>query len=117
VLDWRDVLLHIGGRRHVPAPVTRLALAFIERLIAVDFDDLDWVRRAGEIDVPTLVVTGDDDLTVPYGRALALAEKRGDLVELELFAGAGHVGSWNLDPGRYEARIDRFLDTVLAAPD
>lgn len=109
VVDWRSVLLHLGHRRHVPAPVVRLALTIVERRIGVDFDDLDWLRRSDELDVPVLVIHGDDDLTVPCAPSRSLAGLRPDLVELRIVAGAGHVGSWNVDPREYASSVESFL--------
>lgn len=114
VVDWRAVLHHVGRRRHLPDLLVRSAMKTVERRIHVDFDDLDWVRRSGEITVPVLVVHGDGDQTVPWTRSSDLARGRPDLVRLRVVAGAGHVGSWNVDPAGYEEAVRAFLDEVLA---
>jgi hypothetical protein len=88
-------------------------MRLVERRIGVDFDDLDWLHRAGELEVPVLVVHGDEDETVPWEPSRDLAERRSDLVCLRLVAGAGHVGAWNVDPVGYAAAVRSFLDTAL----
>lgn len=114
VVDWRAVLLHLGRRRHLPEVLVRYALRLVERRIGVDFDDLDWLRRADELDVPVLVVHGDEDQTVPWEPSGELAELRRDVVELRLVAGAGHVGSWNVDPAGYARAVGAFLESALS---
>ncbi|MDA8291179.1 MAG: alpha/beta hydrolase [Actinomycetota bacterium] len=114
VVDWRSVLRHLGQRRHVPRTVVRCAMRLVERRVDVDFDDLDWLRRAGELDVATYLVHGDDDLTVPFGPSVELARLRPDLVTLRVVPGAGHVGSWNVDPEAYARSLGEFLAPVLA---
>jgi pimeloyl-ACP methyl ester carboxylesterase len=114
VVDWRDVLIHVSRRNHIPPPIARLAFALIERRIDIDFDDLDWLGRRHELDIPMLIVTGDDDRTVPCGRSIELAAARPDLVELLVVNGAGHVGSWNVDPTAYGRAVTTFLDRTLA---
>lgn len=113
VVDWRAVLLHLGRLRKVPEPLVRHSMRLVERRISIDFDDLDWLRRAEELDVATLVVHGDDDLTVPCGPSVELARLRPDLVTLRVVAGAGHVGSWNVDPEAYARSVGDFLAPAL----
>ncbi|MCU1495848.1 MAG: hypothetical protein JWO62_3612 [Acidimicrobiaceae bacterium] len=113
VVDWRDVLRHQSRRRHVARSLARYAMRVVERRVDLDFDDLDWVRRAEEIDVPTLIVHGDEDLTVPWHPSSELARRRTGVVELRLVTGAGHVGSWNVDPPGYADAVGAFLDGAL----
>lgn len=113
VVDWRSVLIHLSRRCHVPLVVARFAMRLVERRIDIDFDDLDWLARAGEIDVPVLIVHGDDDLTVPWEPSRELAEHRAGIVELRLVEGAGHVGSWNVDPTGYLDAVRVFLERAM----
>ncbi len=116
VLDWREVMLHLGRARRVPDALSRLTMRLVERSLGVGLDELDWLRRAGDLDVPVLVVHGDEDETVPSGPSARLAALRPDVVTLRLVAGAGHVGSWNLDPAGYEVAVGEFLRSVGAVP-
>lgn len=76
---------------------------------AVDHLPADWLR------VPALVFHGTDDDTVPISITDELAAGRPELVRAVRVAGAGHVRSWNLDPGGYERREAAFLACVTAA--
>lgn len=109
VLDWRAVLTHLAGLRHVPRPVVALVMRVIELRAHLDLDDLDWVRRSEELAVPVLVVHGEEDPTVPYATSVALERARPDLVRLVNVERAGHIGAWNLDPERYESEVSSFL--------
>ena len=98
VVDWRDVLDHQADVRDLPRPETALAIWTAERRFGVDFDRLDWVARARELTIPTLLIHSDADDYVPDGPLEALAQQRPDLVTLNLVPGAGHTQGWNTDP-------------------
>ena len=78
--------------------------------------DLDWDAvdhlPADWLDVPALVFHGTEDDLVPIATSDALAADRPDLVTEVRVAGAGHVRSWNTDPGRYVDEMDEFLHLV-----
>ena len=59
-----------------------------------------------------LVVPGVDDDTVPFEIAERPAAARPDLVTLAAFETARHLRARNVDPGRYRAEIERFLDSL-----
>lgn len=69
---------------------------------------MDQVARAGDLDVPVLLVHGSGDPTVPVTSSDAFAAARPDLVTY-LRTDAVHVQSWNRDPQRYEATLAAFL--------
>lgn len=109
VLCWRRVLRHVGRRAKVPSPLVTLALRLVERRIGARLDAFDWLARAGELTVPILDFHGETDPTVPFSTSQDLARRRPDLVELVAVPGAGHVGSWNVDPDGYARRITDFV--------
>ncbi len=76
----------------------------------VDWDELDYVSRAGELTVPMLVFHGTRDETVPLAISQDLAAARPDLVRLVIVPEAGHVRSWNVGPQAYERRLVGFLE-------
>jgi uncharacterized protein len=116
VVDWRDVLDHQADLRGLPRAETALAVWTAERRFGLDIDRLDWVARAGELRVPTLLVHSDADDYVPDGPSKALAAARPDLVTLALVAGAGHTQGWNTDPAAYERRLTTWLAAHGATP-
>ena len=79
---------------------------------AIDFNELNYLKRADELAVPILLFHGDADPTVPVTTSDALAEKRPDIVTYVRVADAGHVRSWNADPSAYEASVRGFLERV-----
>ncbi|WP_371740016.1 alpha/beta hydrolase family protein [Frigoribacterium sp. VKM Ac-2836] len=126
VVDWRTTLAYQGAAMRVPRSVQGLVLRLLGspllcRLAGsaepIDFDRLDLVSRAGELDVPVLLLHSDDDGFVPSTASHGLAEARPDLVTFEVFDVARHTKLWNLDPERFESAISRWLDRQrLAGP-
>ena len=65
-------------------------------------------------DPPTLIIHGDQDLTVPYQNSEMLAEglkKAGVYCELHPFEGAGHTPTDQMD------RIIALVESFLARPE
>ncbi len=58
---------------------------------------------------PILLFHGTDYDTVPFGDSKRFAEELPTRVTFYPVEGAGHVQSWNVDPPRYERRLNRFL--------
>lgn len=79
----------------------------------------DQRARVAAIDVPTLVLVGEEDSITPLALSRALADMVGrgseprPAVSLEIIAGAGHLA--NLEqPRDFNAAIDRFLAELVA---
>lgn len=96
----------------VPTPLTTVAKWLASVRYDLDWDDLDYLDRAGELSVPILLFHGAMDDTVPVELSDQLAETRPDLVTYLRFDDAGHVRSWNVDPVRYEQALTDFLVRV-----
>jgi pimeloyl-ACP methyl ester carboxylesterase len=75
----------------------------------VDWSDLDYMEDSSWLAVPTLVVHGSEDETVPVTLSRTLAAAHPDEVDLVVVPDAGHVASWNDDPDRYDAAFAGFL--------
>ena len=80
----------------------------------------DQQDRAAAIDVPTLVLVGDEDAITPPALSQALADLVGTSVHarrevtLEIIAGAGHLA--NLEqPEAFNRAVERFLRATEAA--
>lgn len=121
VIDWTDVLAHQAKLNRIPDAVGQFSQWLISnkagRLLTglaapLDLKMMNWVARADELQVPTLIVHSENDDFVPYGPSAALAEKN-PLVTFERFSGAGHTREWNVDPERWERVVTSFLGRVL----
>ena len=76
----------------------------------VGWDATNFVQRADEVlEVPTLVFHGTSDQTIPISVSRQLEARVPQLVELVETPAAGHVMSWNADPGRYDTYLGDFL--------
>lgn len=100
----------------IPSPLQEVAKAMTSWRYGIDFDRVDYVDRAAELDVPVLILHGTEDATVPLDVSADMAAARPDLVTLVRFPGAGHLQAWNVAPSRYEERVLRFLERVAERP-
>lgn len=118
VVDWMTALRYQGRLHRLPDPIRHVIFAMIGRSWArrltgqdqaIDLQRLDFVRRAGELHVPILLLHSDDDGFVPVTASRALAEARPDIVTFERFAVARHTKLWNYDQKRWTAAITDWL--------
>ncbi len=95
----------------VPSSLTSTAMWVADLRWGVSWAEIDYVDRAAKIiQVPTLVFHGLEDDRVPVQVSRRLAAHAPDLVQLVEVEDAGHVTSWNVDPGRYEMILTNFLE-------
>lgn len=116
VLDWRAVIRHVGRSTRAPRPLTALVLCLIEGKIDAPLSELDWLSRTSVIDVPVLCFHGELDELVPCELSKRLGAALSSMVELVIDPRAGHVGSFNVDPPSYEARLTAFISRTLVGP-
>ena len=123
VLDWGEVIKANCARSGLPAVAGHLATPWLTldplaRMVglpgAIPLRELDWVRRAEELTVPTLILHGDRDNSAPISASRALRARRPDLVQLESFD-AGHTLAWNSDPARWRSAVSAWLAKQLAS--
>jgi uncharacterized protein len=115
-INFGATVTHVAARRKIPLiglPVPS-SLAWVAKTIGswrlgVDWQEIDYVSRADQLDLPILIFHGTEDQSVPIETSRDLAEARPDLVTLVEFEGAEHVGSWNVDQERYEEELQLFL--------
>ncbi|MGF1645639.1 MAG: alpha/beta hydrolase [Kineosporiaceae bacterium] len=119
VVDWVDVLVHQGDQAGLPEWWSRFAVALVEVRGGLDFDDYDWVARAGDLpdEVPVYLVHSDGDTFVPNRRSLALAQARPDVVTLVRDSTAEHTREWNVDPEAYEADMREWFEQEIDPHD
>ena len=122
VINWIEVLAHHAALNRIPAPVGRLGQYLLasqrgRRITGLaaplDLKSMDWIARAEQLTLPTLVLHSEDDEFVPIGPSAELAEKNPSFVTLERFHRARHTKEWNVDPERWEAVVERWLDGHL----
>ncbi len=96
----------------VPSVYRWLPMWIVAQRFGIDWGELDYLTRAAELRAPILLFHGSDDDVIPVALSDELARVRPKLVTYERVEGAHHVGSWNVDPTRYEAAVVAFLESV-----
>lgn len=118
VLDWRSVIQANCKRAGLPSTVGALATPWLTRKpfsrmvglpAALPLGDFNWVKNAHELEVPTLILHGTQDDSVPFANSKRLRDQRPDVVTLEAFD-AGHTLNWNSDRERWHSTTSIWLD-------
>lgn len=123
VLDWVATIKANCARAGLPSAAGLLALPWLTspfpaRAIglpgSIPLGDLDWIARAQELAVPTLIFHGADDDSAPPAVSRKLAALRPDLVQLEIFD-ADHTMTWNSDRERWRSTVAAWLAAEVTA--
>ncbi|HET7415922.1 MAG TPA: alpha/beta fold hydrolase [Arthrobacter sp.] len=123
VINWIDVLAHQARLNNIPAPVGRLGQLLLTHpwgrsltglAAPVNLKSMNWVERASELQTPTMIIHSTADEFVPSGPSEELARRNPDMVTFVEFAKARHTKEWNVDSGRWEETVRRWLAPVLA---
>ncbi|USQ81876.1 alpha/beta fold hydrolase [Ornithinimicrobium faecis] len=118
VIDWGVVLSHHADLNKLPRLASMLGKVLMGRkatrhLVGVaeplDIAVTNWVARAGELRHRILLMHSRTDDVVPYGPSEELANKRADLITLDLWDGPLHCREWNTDAERWERTLAAFL--------
>lgn len=121
VVDWIRVLDHQAGALRVPGPIRAAVYRligsgwgsrFTGQTAAINLARLDFVARAGELALPTLLMHSEADTFVPSAGSWALAALRPDIVTFVPFAGAGHTRLWNYDEERWQQAISSWVSEL-----
>jgi uncharacterized protein len=118
MLDFAATVSHGASQRslpligHVPESLTWTAKRIATLRYDLDWSEYEYLTDTSWLHVPTLVIHGTNDKTVPLSLSRQLAQARPDHVELVVVPAAGHVASWNTDPDAYDAKLTRFLESV-----
>lgn len=124
VVDWIDVLKYQAGLKRIPEAVGLVGRWLLSnragRLVTglaapVDLKSLNWVARAEQLRVPTLIMHSEDDDYVPVGPSMELAERNPDLVRFVRFTRARHTKEWNVDRRKWDHTARGWLRAVLNA--
>ena len=114
VLDWGPVVRRAALDRGLPRALLPallpMAMGLARVRVGIDFTDLRSDPAA--LDVPTLLIHGEEDEVVPVALSDALAAARPDVVTYLRVPGAGHVRAWNTAPDHVELSLGAFLESV-----
>ncbi|MET4638423.1 alpha/beta fold hydrolase [Mycetocola sp. 2940] len=117
VLDWVSTIRANCARAGMPDWTGVLAVPWLKfRTMArvtglanrVDLRRFDWIARADELTVPTLILHGSPDTSSPFALSARLRDLRPDIVDLEAFD-ADHTMTWNSDCERWQAVVCSWL--------
>lgn len=118
VLDWRSVVRTNCKRAGLPSSAGTLAMPWLTReplarlvglTTGLPLDDSNWVEKSHELEVPTLILHGTRDDSVPFSSSKRLRDQRPDLVSLGTFD-AAHTLNWNSNRERWHATTANWLD-------
>lgn len=99
----------------LPSSLTAVAKWMASLRFGVEWEELDYLAHADELDVPILLIHGEEDEDVPIATSEDLAERRPELVTFVRVPVAAHMEAWNVDPRTYERTVATFLSTVGSA--
>jgi pimeloyl-ACP methyl ester carboxylesterase len=117
IVDWVSTIKANCVRAGLPARLGSLAVPWLvsRRLSRVTgiptpihLREFDWIARARELAVPTLILHGRADTSSPFELSARLRSLRPDLVHLEAFD-ADHTMSWNSDRERWRRVVSAWL--------
>lgn len=109
MLDLRATVQHRAQHQPLPAAVHRLLLPVAGRALRVPWEAVRYLDDVDGWPGPVFLAHGTADPLVPVAtsdEAAARLGGRGRYVRVE---GAGHVRSWNAEPGRYERELEAWL--------
>lgn len=122
ILDWVSTIKANCARSGLPAWTGALAVPWLGcRPLArrtglrnpVRVSRFDWLARADELAVPTLILHGSLDTSSPFELSIRLSTLRPNIVRLEAFD-ADHTLSWNSDGERWRAAVSTWLESCTA---
>lgn len=125
VINWIDVLAHQARLNRLPDASGRLGQWLMSNRAGrwatglaapVDLKAMNWVARADQVRVPTLILHSEDDDFVPVGPSMDLAAKNPQMVTFVRFTQARHTREWNVDPEKWDRAVRLWLQAVLTSP-
>lgn len=117
VLDWTETIKANCARSGLPTAASHFATPWLTtgplaRIVGlpepVPLRQFDWITRAADLAIPTLILHGTRDSSAPIRLSQALRDRRPDLVTLETFD-ADHTLAWNSDPERWRSAVTAWL--------
>ena len=109
MMDFKTTV-ELGGRdRNLPGFVTATAKWLTTLRFGVDWDAMDYLKDANRLEIPILLIHGDDDTSVPIETSDKLSHLRPDLITYTIYPDTTHANAWNTDSTRYEQQLSEFL--------
>ena len=109
VMDF-NAPVDLGARqRNLPGFVSATVKWVSSVRFGLDWKAMDYLKDAGRLDAPILLIHGEDDTRVPIETSDELAQLRPDLVTYSVYANTTHGDAWNTDAERYERELKEFL--------
>jgi alpha-beta hydrolase superfamily lysophospholipase len=113
-LSWKAILSFNAEEMGLPSFAALPVEWAIGLRVDADWSSLDALRHAGSFQLPILLFHGTVDRLVPISTSNAFARELPTWVTYYRVPHAGHVESWNVDPGLYESRLAAFLARIGA---
>ena len=110
VLNWTGVLGNQAHRLKLGL-LTPLVLDFVSARANINLASLDELDQTSAFTMPIILFQGLSDPLVPPAESKEFAHKTG--ATYVPVPGAGHIQSWNANPGSYDAHLAAFLAGVL----
>ena len=92
---------------------TPIGMLMVSLRFGIEWDELDYVRRAHTLDAPVLLIHSRNDNVTPFETSERFASARQDIVTFVQFEEALHACAWNSAPQRYGAALREFLRPVV----
>lgn len=117
VLNWTNVIKQNCKRAGLPIWTGYLAMPWLTQSVlarwldlpcALQLDAMNWTDGKKRLSVPTLILHGCDDDSVPIADAQILRTLKPDLVSLAEFD-AGHTLNWNTEQEQWAEKVHYFL--------
>ncbi|MFE1176466.1 alpha/beta hydrolase [Streptomyces sp. NPDC058773] len=113
VLDRHATVRALAAAGRVPRALLPLVVRAAEGRTGLPLDRPADAVDPDELDVPTLLFHGPDDLIAPWTASRSFAARRADLITLQPVPHAPHAAMWNADPSGYEEALRRFLTPLM----
>ena len=111
-LNWKAILSFNAKEMGLPSFLADPAEWAIDLRIKPDWDSLDALEHPASFHLPILLFHGLEDEVVPISSSDSFAKELPGWVTYYRVPHAGHVESWNVDPGLYVQRVSTFLSSV-----
>ncbi|MGI9610570.1 MAG: hypothetical protein ACR2NL_09795 [Acidimicrobiia bacterium] len=96
----------------IPTSLVTVAKFFAQVRFGLDWNELDYIPVASNVNFRMLVFHGTADDTVPLSVSASLEESSRFGVTLIKADDGLHVGSWNIAPEAYETAVSRYLQSL-----